>query len=147
MRKSLQITLLILSVIPLFFGFTGAMFGTGSFLDADAIVPQLDNQFRYLSGIYLMVSLLIWWMVPTIERYGTVLRIITLALFLGGVARAISWVTIGQPPVFQIGAMTFELSVPPLVIWQTKVARVATSWRRKHNTPTYITPNTAPIAQ
>jgi hypothetical protein len=127
MRKSLQITLLILSLIPLFFGLTGVIFGTGRFLDPDAIVPQLDNQFRYLSGIYLMVSFLIWWMVPTIERHGTLLRIMALALFLGGLARAISWMTIGQPPVFQIGAMVLELSVPLLAIWQAKVARGATS--------------------
>jgi hypothetical protein len=123
MRKSLQITLLVLSLIPLFFGLTGFIFGTGRFLDESAIVPQLDNQFRYLSGIYLLVSFLIWWMVPTIERHGTLLRISAFALFLGGVARAISWATVGQPPVFQIGAMALELSVPLLAIWQSKVAR------------------------
>jgi Domain of unknown function (DUF4345) len=128
MRKSLQIMLLILSVIPLFFGLTGVMFGTGRFLDAAAVVvPQLDNQFRYLSGIYLLVSFLIWWMVPTIERHGTLLRIITVALFLGGLARAVSWATIGQPPVFQIGAMILELSAPLFAIWQSKVARAATN--------------------
>jgi Domain of unknown function (DUF4345) len=123
MRKSLQITLLILSLIPLFFGLTGVIFGTGRFLPVDAIVPQLDNQFRYLSGIYLLVSCLIWWMVPTIERHGTLLRIITLALFLGGVARAISWASVGQPPVFQIGAMFLEMSAPLFALWQSRVAR------------------------
>jgi Domain of unknown function (DUF4345) len=126
MRKSLQSTLIILSAIPLFFGLTGVIFGTGRFLDAAAVVPQLDNQFRYLSGIYLLVSFLIWWMVPTIERHGTLLRIITLALFLGGLARAVSWATVGQPPVFQIGAMILELSAPLFAIWQSKVARAAT---------------------
>jgi hypothetical protein len=127
MRKSLQITLLILSLIPLFFGLTGVIFGTGRFLDAAAshsnIVPQLDNQFRYLSGIYLLVSCLIWWMVPTIERHGTLLRIITLALFLGGVARAISWASVGQPPVFQMGAMVLEMAAPLFALWQSRVAR------------------------
>jgi hypothetical protein len=60
MRKSLQITLLILSLIPLFFGLTGVIFGTGRFLAEGNVVPQLDSQFRYLSGIYLLVSFLIW---------------------------------------------------------------------------------------
>jgi hypothetical protein len=123
MRKSLQITLLILSLIPLFFGLTGVIFGTGRFLPAEAIVPQLDNQFRYLSGIYLLVSFLIWWMVPTIERHTTLIRIVTLALFLGGVARAISWAAVGQPPSFQIGAMILEMSAPLFALWQSKVAR------------------------
>jgi hypothetical protein len=126
MRKSLQITLLILSVIPLFFGLTGVIFGTGRFLEPGAVVPQLDNQFRYLSGMYLMVSFLIWWAVPAIERHGALLRIITLALFLGGVARAVSWATVGQPPLFQIAAMILEMSAPLFAIWQAKVARGAT---------------------
>jgi hypothetical protein len=125
MRKSLQITLLILSLIPLFFGLSGVILGTGRFLDAAAIVPQLDNQFRYLSGLYLLVSFLIWWMVPNIERHGTLIRIITGALFIGGVARAVSWATVGQPPSFQIAAMVLELSLPLLAIWQHKVARNA----------------------
>jgi Domain of unknown function (DUF4345) len=127
MRKSLQITLIILSLIPLFFGLTGVIFGTAGFPGADVIVPQLDNQFRYLSGIYLLVSFLIWWVVPMIERHGTLLRIVTLALFLGGVARAISWATVGQPPVFQIGAMFLEMSAPLFAIWQSKVARGLTA--------------------
>lgn len=126
MRKSLQITLLILSLIPLFFGLTGVIFGTGRFLEPDAIVPQLDNQFRYLSGIYLLVSLLIWWAVPAIERHGTLIRIVTLALFLGGVARAVSWASVGQPPAFQMAAMILEMSAPLFAIWQAKVARGAT---------------------
>jgi hypothetical protein len=125
MRKSLQITLLILSLIPMFFGLTGVIFGTGRFLDVDAVVPQLDNQFRYLSGIYLLVSFLIWWIVPTIERHGTLLRIVTFALFLGGLARAVSWVIVGQPPVFQIGAMVLEMSAPLFAVWQNKVARAS----------------------
>jgi Domain of unknown function (DUF4345) len=123
MRKSLQITLLILSLIPLFFGLTGVLFGSGRFLSADAIVPQLDNQFRYLSGIYLLVSFLIWWMVPTIERHGTLIRLVTLALFLGGVARAVSWAAVGQPPVFQIAAMILEMAAPLFALWQSRVAR------------------------
>jgi hypothetical protein len=52
MRKSLQITLLILSLIPLIFGLSGVILGTGRFLDPAAIVPQLDSQFRYLSGLH-----------------------------------------------------------------------------------------------
>jgi Domain of unknown function (DUF4345) len=124
MRRSLQITLLILSIIPFVFGLTGVIFGTGRFLDDAAIVPQLDNQFRYLSGIYLLVSFFIWWMVPTIERHGTLIRIMALVLFIGGLARAVSWATVSQPPFFQIGAMILDLSMPLLAIWQAKVARV-----------------------
>jgi hypothetical protein len=123
MRKSLQITLLILSLIPLVFGLSGVILGTGRFLAPAAIVPQLDNQFRYLSGLYLLVSFLIWWMVPNIEKHGTLIRIITLALFLGGLARAISWAIVGQPPVFQMDAMILELSAPLFAIWQHKVAQ------------------------
>jgi hypothetical protein len=65
-------------------------------------------------------------MVPTIERHGTLIRIVTLALFLGGVARAISWAAVGQPPSFQIAAMILEMSAPLFAIWQSKVARGAT---------------------
>lgn len=48
MRKSLQITLLILSIIPLFFGITGVIFGTGRFLGEAGVVPQLGF-FKFLA--------------------------------------------------------------------------------------------------
>jgi hypothetical protein len=123
MRHAFQITLGILSLIPLVFGLSGLLLGTGRFLPADDIVPQLDGQFRFLSGWYLSLAMLIWWMIPNFERHITLFRILCGAIFIGGVGRIISLLVVGTPPSFQIAATVFELCVPLLAVWQARLAR------------------------
>lgn len=121
MKKALQITLITLSFIPLIFGILGMFFGVGRFTELN-LPAQLDNQFRYLSAYYIGLSVLLWWMAPNIEKHTTLLRIISFAVFLGGVGRIISWANYGQPPAFQIAAMCIELALPLVCIWQNSVA-------------------------
>jgi Domain of unknown function (DUF4345) len=118
MRRIFQSVLILLSLIPLIFGLSGIAFGTERFLDADAVVPQLDGQFRYLSAWYLSLTFMIWWIVPRFEEHGPLFKIICGTIFLGGLARAFSWAMVGPPPAFQMGAMVLELSIPLLAIWQ-----------------------------
>lgn len=95
-RRALQIILAILSLIPLIgvtIGFTAgpAVFG------GDAPPRELDNQLRYLSGVYAMVTAAIWWSIPAIERRLAPIRLVALGVFLGGVGRCISMATVGVP--------------------------------------------------
>lgn len=121
MKKTLQIILAVLSLIPLFFGLTGIVLGAGRWLPPEAVTPAIDNQYRYLSAFYLSLAFLIWWMIPNIEKHATPLRILVGAIFIGGAARVLSMVTIGPPPTINIWGMFLELGAPLILVLQARI--------------------------
>jgi len=125
MRLGLQIGLGILSLIPLFFSVMGVMTGASFFMPEGGYPEALDNQLRYLSAIYLLVTLLLWWAIPNIEKHGTMLTFICVAIFIGGLARLVSHLTVGPGLETQFAGMILELSAPLFLIWQRLVARKA----------------------
>ncbi|MEZ5812109.1 MAG: DUF4345 domain-containing protein [Rhizobiaceae bacterium] len=121
MKLGLQIVAGILSLIPGFFGIYNAWIGTARFLPQELIDPGLDSQFRYQSGVYFGLAVLIWWLIPRIDRETTVFRIVILAVFLGGVARLISYLTVGPAGAIPFGSLILELCLPVLIIWQNAI--------------------------
>jgi hypothetical protein len=117
MKRGLQIVLAVLSLIPLFFAVTGLLGGGQAANAGEAVTAGLDNQFRYLSAYYLSLFFLIWWVLQDLENRGTVLRLLVLAIFLGGLARLYSYLTVGPPPVNAVVGMALELGAPALVLW------------------------------
>jgi hypothetical protein len=50
-------------------------------------------------------------------------RFAMLFFFIGGCARAVSYLTVGAPPTEQFAGMIVELLAPLLLLWQAKVLR------------------------
>ncbi|NNE58966.1 MAG: DUF4345 domain-containing protein [Hellea sp.] len=125
MKRGLQIILLILSLIPLYFAVTGVTGGAAGMNGGDAVSNELDNQFRYLSAFYLVLTFLIWFIVRDIENYTGIFRIIVFAIFLGGLTRLYCYLHVGIPPQTMVGGMFLELGAPILAFWQHKVAHSA----------------------
>ena len=126
MKRGLQIVLGVLSLIPLTFAILGMALGPAYFMGAEAYPAALDNQYRYLSAIYIAFTFLIWWMIPNIERHATPVRILTGVFFLGGLARLYSHLTIGPGDPEQFVGMILELAAPLIAVWQGAVVRRAT---------------------
>lgn len=124
MKLGLQIVLGVFSLIPLFFAITGIAFGAEQ-LAGEAVAPALDNQYRYVSAIYLMMTFLIWYIIPGIERHGTLTRLLVAVFVLGGLARAYSMMSVGAGDPTQTTGMYIELCTPVFAIWQWLVARKA----------------------
>jgi len=61
--------------------------------------------------------------IPNVERQTTLFRIIIGGLFLGGLARVYSYLTVGPPPPDMLAGMALELALPLLIIWQNKIAK------------------------
>lgn len=117
MKRGLQIVLAMLSLIPLAFAVMGLVGGAAGSNEGVEVTAFLDNQFRYLSAYYLSLFFLIWWVLQDLKNRGAVLRILVLAIFLGGLARLYSYLTIGPPPLRAIGGMVLELGAPVLALW------------------------------
>ena len=125
MRRGLQITFFILSLIPAWYGIRNAIVGAAQFLPEDHVSAAIDSQFRFQSAWYFGLALILWWMIPQIEKQGTLFRILALALFLGGVARLHSYLTLGPAPGSATAAMVLELCLPLLIFWQAHIAAPA----------------------
>jgi len=123
MKRAFQITLIILSFIPLFFAARGIIGGASLANEGMPVTNGLDNQLRYQSAYYLSLAFLIWWVIQDLHERGTVLRILVLAIFLGGLARLYSYVSLGPPPAEAIAGMFLELGAPLLVLWHKYIIR------------------------
>ena len=115
MKRALQITLAILSLIPAYYGVRNTLTGAVQFMPAEQVTAAIDSQFRFQSGWYVGLALLLWWIIPQIERQTMAFRIMALAIFLGGLGRLLSYTTLGPAPGSAFPAMIFELSMPLFV--------------------------------
>ncbi len=127
MKLGLQIGLGVLSLIPLAFSVMGIAFGAAYFMPDGGYPAAIDNQLRYLSAIYLLVTILLWWAIPNVEKHGVILAFICGVIFLGGLARFLSHSTIGPGLETQFAGMLLELGSPIFLIWQRLVARKASA--------------------
>jgi hypothetical protein len=125
MRRALQITIAVLSLLPLTMGALGLFLGVGLYIPLEMATPKLDSQFRFMSAWDVGLAFVIWWFIPNIERHSRLFKLICLAVFLGGLGRLAAWFFTGSPGV-AFGAVTaVELLVPVLIPWQSCVARTS----------------------
>jgi outer membrane scaffolding protein for murein synthesis (MipA/OmpV family) len=86
--------------------------------------PLLDSNLRFFAGVWLGLGITMLWLVPSIERQGTLFRAIWGAIFLGGVGRLLSLASLGAPPASFIGFTILEIvGAPAFVYWQHRLAR------------------------
>jgi hypothetical protein len=120
-RRILQILILLAAGVPVIGGATGAVMGESAF-GAWAGAGE-DSQMRYLSGLLLAIGLVFWGCIPWIERRGEIMRVLTLIVMTGGLARLSGMVLIGDPGRLR-WALVMELLVAPLLcLWQARLAR------------------------
>jgi Domain of unknown function (DUF4345) len=124
MKKALQMTIAILSSVPLTIGVIGIVLGTRRWLPTNMITPDFDSHYRYIAGYYVSLGLLGLWIIPKIERHTGLFRVICASVFMGGVGRVASIVQVGLPGPMGIFFTVFELCFPLLILWQTKVSRL-----------------------
>ena len=113
----------LIGFIPLWFGVNGLLFGAAEHMGGDPFTTAMDNQYRYLSGVYIGVALMIFYSAGDIRKRAKLFRFAMLFFFIGGCARAVSYLTVGVPPTEQVAGMIVELLSPLLLFWQSRVLR------------------------
>jgi len=125
MKRGLQIALGVFSLIPVAFAILGFVAGAGR-LSPNGVAVDLDNQYRYFSGMYLVVAFMLWSIIPSIEKHGRTLFLVSAAIFIGGLGRVVSYMTMGAPAQDLAVGMGIELVAPVIfVLWQRSVAAKA----------------------
>jgi len=124
-RRALQAAVAVACLIPILAGLEGVIRGAAMFR-LDTVPNSLDSHYRYLSGIFLMLGLTFASTVPHIERQGPRFRLLGAMVVAGGLARALSWGSVGPPGLaHQLGLAMELVVVPLLMLWQARVARLA----------------------
>ncbi|MEM8856809.1 MAG: DUF4345 domain-containing protein [Chloroflexota bacterium] len=124
MKRTLQIILFVLSLIPLRTVVRGLIVGSSWGAVDDAFLIDFESHYRYLSAVYISITLTLWWVIPNIEKHTVPLRIVAFAVFLGGVNRLISIFAVGIPSTEPIVWLILELVAPFILLAMHETIRV-----------------------
>lgn len=146
-RRLLQRVIAVAGLVPVAAGSYGAVFGAG--LTGDRLGIAGDSHYRYLSGLLLGMGLLFWSAIPSVERRGGRIQLLTLVVIAGGLSRLAGLAIVGVPGLSMLGALVMELLVTPLVcLWQMRVARLyAVPDARPFSKPASTEPETSPSSR
>lgn len=121
-RRLLQIVVACACAVPILAGLDGVLRGPAMVGVHDASA-DLDSHFRYMSGIFLTLGFGFVSTIRHIERNGLRFRLLGAMVVVGGLARALSWITVGAPGGSQQLGLVMELGVVPLLmLWQARIA-------------------------
>jgi hypothetical protein len=129
-RRALQWMTSFVALVPLVTGAIGLLGLRDPLYVRFGVVPNavLDSNLRFFSGFWLGTGFAVLWLVPRIEREGTLFRALWGMIFLGGLGRLASLEDAGAPPWPFYVAMALELlGAPVFVLWQRRIEREARS--------------------
>ncbi len=125
-KRPLQIVSAIMGTVPVITGLV-QMMGIHDPLYASLNLPAdatLDSNMRFLAGVWLGLGLASWWLVPRITEQTVLFRFLWLMIFLGGIGRLVSMVSVGMPLTPLIAFTALEiLGAPLFVYWQHRVVQ------------------------
>lgn len=117
-ERILQILFFLVFLIGLSGGITNLIKGVALIMpEGTAVTPYADNVYRYLAGILLGAGLIALWVAITIRKQGDLVYVMGAAVFISGLGRVISMITVGIPTEVRLYVyVTLELSLP-ILIW------------------------------
>lgn len=126
-RRLLQAAIAVGCLSPFWFGLRGMIEGPAMLagMDPGQAPPDLLSHYRYLSGLFFGIGLVLLSCLPRIEARTARFRWACGAIVVGGLARAFGMMTGDAPSAAHHVALAAELGVVPLlVLWQARVARL-----------------------
>ena len=99
----------------------GALLVVGGSVPSEAINNvAIDSDIRFLGAIWFSIGVILYWVIPAIDKQTTLFRLLIGGIFLGGLGRLSSALLIGIPPTQFIAAIALELiGMPLLLLWQS----------------------------
>ncbi|HEY5407908.1 MAG TPA: DUF4345 domain-containing protein [Ginsengibacter sp.] len=117
MALALQILLGIVSLICLLGGINLLLKGSTSFLPKNIPTqPILDNLFRFLSGIYFGLGILMAWVVFNFHEINDLIYFIGIVVIFSGLGRLYSRIKVGSAGKYFDYIMLFEIILGTCII-------------------------------
>ena len=124
-------TLGILSAIPFLSGLAGMLVGPKTLPgDTSQLGATADSEYRFVNALPVLTAPVIWSAIPQVEQRTGPLRRLTAVVFVGGLARLVSWRTTGRPHTVFIAATVLELVGVPAVMVGSRASRASRVGRR-----------------
>ncbi|SIQ76247.1 protein of unknown function [Acidiphilium rubrum] len=121
-RRNLQIAIAVAGIVPVGAGLGGILLGTNFAGDPQSL-PDLTSMYVYLSGLLLAIGLVFYASIPHIERHTGRVRLLTLIVAIGGLARLAGIFLHGIPGPSMFFGLVMELIVTPFLCWwQSRIA-------------------------
>ncbi|QJB68846.1 DUF4345 domain-containing protein [Parasphingorhabdus halotolerans] len=122
--NAFRIVTILIGLVPIFLGVTGIIFGAAEHNGGADAAAALDNQYRYLAGVYIAVGAMILYSAGDVKGRAILLRFALLGWVLGAVGRMVSWASLGEPASWQVSGLAIELIVPAvMILWQARVVK------------------------
>lgn len=88
------------------------------FLGEPEVSARLDNIHRFMAGVYFGCGTICAWAAWNIRTQGTLVMLIALCGFMGGLGRVLSMSKVGipEPHALWLGYLTPELAVPVIIV-------------------------------
>jgi FtsH-binding integral membrane protein len=117
MTLALQVIIGLVAAICLLGGLNLLNKGAMAFLPKDhPPALELDNLFRFTSGIYFSMGFLLTWVVATIAQHGTLLYFLGTTVAFAGLGRAWSIAKAGSPGTYHKAMMWLEIGLGMAII-------------------------------
>ncbi len=125
-KRHLQYMIAVCGLLPISAGLAGVAFGPDFIADGTGLSAPLDSHFRYLSGLLVGLGLSFWFLIPTIDRQGPMLRRLVAIVLLGGLGRVFSLIEVGYPDLGMTAGLVMELVVAPSIVFcQWRLAKAS----------------------
>jgi hypothetical protein len=121
-HRFLQIALAVVSLIPLSAGLSGIWQGPEFY--HVTVSTSADSHMRYLSGLLFGIGILVWWIIPRVEKPSEAFGALTAIVFVGGLSRLWSRIHVGGADGAMTAALFVELLLTPaLYLWHRRIMR------------------------
>jgi hypothetical protein len=111
-QRIVQVCLFLIAAIALMGGTVQMILGQPD------TTPRLDNIHRFMAGVYFSAGIVGLWAAITIRQQNTLVFLLALTAFLGGVGRLVSISQVGlpEPAGVWLGYLTPELLLPCVMV-------------------------------
>ena len=105
-------------------GAAGVVLGARTVLDPGAFTATVDSEMRFFAVWYAAAGVLVFHAARDVGSSTTLIRVVAGAFFVAGLARLLSWATIGRPHWTQLVLMVVELVLPAIIVgWHAAATR------------------------
>ncbi|MFF0000851.1 DUF4345 domain-containing protein [Streptomyces avermitilis] len=124
-RRAFQGALAVLGLVVLGTGTLDVVAGPTALPETLEVSNTLDSNYRFFAGVWCALGIALLSAARRPESHVSVMRAVFGAVFVGGLARGVSYYAVGAPHAMHAAFIGVELILPTvLLLWYGRLARL-----------------------